>query len=213
MNDVLLPFGSAGYLVVLMLLIGARGADFFSTWVATPGLRLEANPVARWLGWKWGVAVNLLIVFGIAVWLLPAVILITTSLLVAARNFQSAWLSRTMGEQAYRNWLADRICEAQRGLFFFCVGAQSLIHAGIGVALVLFGGRSVVLLGMGMGCLGYAFVVPLFTWLGTRGLLRRGRSLSEFNLQSDVYPDQTGVSRTRRPGQSDPGLSPTAGGF
>lgn len=211
MNDVFLPFGSAEYLVVLMLLIVARGADFFSTWIATPDLRLEANPVARWLGWKWGVGVNVLIVLGVAVWLLPAVTITTTSLLVAARNFQAAWISRTMGEQAYRNWLADRLCEAQRGLFFFCLGAQSLIYAGIGVALVLLGGKSVVLLGMGIGCVGYAILVPLFTWLGTRGLLRRGRSLSEFNHHSDVLPDQTGVSRARSPGQSDPGLSATAG--
>jgi hypothetical protein len=210
-NDVFLPFGSAEHLVVLMLLIVARGADFFSTWVASPSLRLEANPVARRLGWKGGLLVNAVVVLGIALWLLPAVILMTTSLLVAARNFQSAWLSRTMGEHAYRNWLADRLCETQRGLFFFCLGAQAAIHAGIGFALVFFGGRSVVLMGMGIGCLGYAIVVPLFTWLGTRSLLRRGRSLSEYNLNSDVHPNQTGVPRARRAGQSDPGLSPTAG--
>lgn len=211
MTDLFLPFGSAEYLLVLMLLIVARGADFFSTWIATPGLKLEANPVARWLGWKWGLLLNLLIAVCISVWLLPAVAITTTSLLVAARNFQTAWLSRTMGEQAYRNWLAERVCEAQRGLFFFCLGAQSLIHAGIGGALMIFGRSSVVLLGIGVGCLGYAIVVPLFTWLGVRGVLRSGRPLPHFNLHSDVLSDQTGVPEPRRSGQSDPGLSPTAG--
>lgn len=211
MTDLFLPFGSAGYLLVLMLLIAARGADFFSTWVATPGLKLEANPVARWLGWKWGLAVNFLIAIGIAVWVLPAVTITTTSLLVAARNFQSAWLSRTMGEIAYRNWLADRISETQRGLFLFCLGAQSLVYAGIGGTLMYFGRFSVVLLGIGLGCVAYAIVVPLFTWLGVRRVLRRGRSLLHFNFHSDVLPDQTGVPRARGTGQSDPGLSPTAG--
>ena len=32
----------------------ARGMDFLSTWVATPNLVLEGNPIAKKLGWKMG---------------------------------------------------------------------------------------------------------------------------------------------------------------
>ena len=28
--------------------------DFLSTWVATPNLVLEGNPIAKKLGWRWG---------------------------------------------------------------------------------------------------------------------------------------------------------------
>jgi hypothetical protein len=28
--------------------------DFPSTGIATPHLALEGNPIAKWLGWKWG---------------------------------------------------------------------------------------------------------------------------------------------------------------
>ena len=42
-----IPFGSREYLALLVLLFWARGMDFFSTWVATPNLVLEGNPIAR----------------------------------------------------------------------------------------------------------------------------------------------------------------------
>lgn len=212
MSDLYLQFGSAEYFVVLLLLIIARAADFFSTWVATPGLKLEANPLARRLGWRRGLWLNLLIAVAVAVWVLPAVTLITTSLLVAARNFQTAWLSRSMGERAYREWLASRVRQAPLGLFFFCLGAQSLIYLGLGLGLITFGQGSVVLLGMGVGCVAYAVVVPLFTWLGVRGVLRR-RQPPESNLssESNVLTDPSRIPPTGRQGQSDPGFSPTVG--
>lgn len=47
-------FGSRDYLITLGLLVFARGMDFLSTWFATPTLALEANPLAKRLGWKWG---------------------------------------------------------------------------------------------------------------------------------------------------------------
>ena len=44
-------FGSRWYLRLLCLLLAARGMDLLSTRMATPHLMLEANPVARRLGW------------------------------------------------------------------------------------------------------------------------------------------------------------------
>jgi hypothetical protein len=72
---------------------------------------LEGNPVARRLGWKFGVPLNLALALGFGLWPLLAISLTTTSLLVAARNLQSAWLMRSMGELDYRCWIADRIAE------------------------------------------------------------------------------------------------------
>ena len=91
-------FGSSSYLGMLGILMLARSLDFLSTWIATPNLVLEANPIARKLGWKWGVVVNGILCGAFAFWPLPAVVISTTSVLVAARNFQSAWLMRTLGE-------------------------------------------------------------------------------------------------------------------
>ena len=54
MTDDLLPFASRGYCLMLALLLFARGMDFLSTWVATPNLVLEGNPLAKKMGWKLG---------------------------------------------------------------------------------------------------------------------------------------------------------------
>ena len=49
------------YVPLLIGLVMTRMADLGSTWVATPRLELEANPVARYLGWKAGIGVNLIL--------------------------------------------------------------------------------------------------------------------------------------------------------
>ncbi|MCP5515837.1 MAG: hypothetical protein H7A45_01100 [Verrucomicrobiales bacterium] len=211
MNQEFVAFGSAEYWLLLLLLILARGADFFSTWLATPRLTLEANPLARALGWRGGLLLNAVICAALAAWPLPALMLATTSILVAARNCQSAWLSRTMGEPAYRTWLADRLSDAPRGLYYLCLGAQSLAYAGLGVAVIVFAGGNQVLLGLGFGFVGFAIAVPLFTWLGVRGLLRRGPRRPPFNLNANVRSDAITVPPAGRAGKPDPRLSPAAG--
>src|SRR6185503_1240503 len=95
-------FGSTGYWLMLLALLFARGMDMLSTRIATPNLVLEGNPSAKMLGWTWGIPVNAGICLIMAFWPLPSIVLSTTSILVAARNFQSAWLMRSMGEEAYR---------------------------------------------------------------------------------------------------------------
>src|SRR5262249_17382436 len=94
-------FGSQDYLLMLALLAFARGPDFLSTWIATPNLVLEGNPLAKKLGWKWGLIVNAVLVTVLAVLPLAAIVVSTASVLVAARNFQSAWLMNSLGEHLY----------------------------------------------------------------------------------------------------------------
>src|SRR5439155_4409148 len=84
------PFGSREYLLMLVLLAFARGMDFLSTWIATPNLVLEGNPIAKKLGWKWGVVVNVVLVTALALWPLSAIVVATASVLVGSRNCQSA---------------------------------------------------------------------------------------------------------------------------
>src|SRR3954467_3155300 len=111
MGEEFVPFGGQIYCALLACLIGARSMDFLSTWIATPNLVLEANPIARKLGWKGGIMVNFFLCVGFAFWPLTAVIISTTSVLVAARNFQLAWVMRSSGEDNYRAWFSERLGE------------------------------------------------------------------------------------------------------
>jgi hypothetical protein len=163
--DEFVPFGSPTYLLLLAFLCAARGADFLSTWVATPNLVLEANPLARRLGWRGGLVVNILVCVAIAAWPLPSIVIITTSLLVASRNFQSAWLMRSLGEESYRYWVAERLRETPLPLYLFCLLAQTALVASIGLALVYFSGWRLVPFAVGTGIITYAVAVTFFTLL------------------------------------------------
>ena len=165
MIDQFTAFGSPEYYLLLGCVVFARAMDFFSTWIATPNLKLEANPIARKMGWKVGIIVNVLLCFLFALWPLPSVVITTTSLLVAARNFQSAWLMRTMGEGNYRLWMTDRLHESPRRLFVGCVLAQALLFTVLGGGLMYFSGWLLVPFGVGMGMITYALAVAIYTTL------------------------------------------------
>ena len=167
-------FGSAEYVALLGLLVGTRGADFLSTWVATPRLVLEGNPLARKLGWKWGTLINLAVCLVFAAWPLSALVIATTSALVAARNFQAAWLMRTLGEEQYREWYVQRLRETPLPLYLFCLLSQTLLVAAIGAALMLFSGGHLPTFPIGLGIVAYAIAVVFYTSLALWRIRRSG---------------------------------------
>jgi hypothetical protein len=172
-------FSSGEYFIFLGLLVFSRGADFLSTWVATPHLVLEGNPIAKWLGWKWGAVVNVVLVTTLAMWPISAIVVSTASVLVAARNFQSAWLMRSMGEAAYQYWYSQRLSETRITLYLFCLAGNTLLTAGVGVALMVFSTTPdsvlIIPMGIGMGIIAYAVAVVFYTLLSVWRSRRRRR--------------------------------------
>jgi hypothetical protein len=83
--------------------------------------------------------------------------------LVAARNFQSAWLMRSIGEETYRLWMSERLADTPFALFLFCLFGQAGLIAGVGGALIWFSGLALVPLGIGLGLVAYAAAVVLYT--------------------------------------------------
>ena len=173
--DDALPFLSRGYLALFALLVFARAMDFLSTWIATPNLVLEGNPLAKKMGWKWGLLLNAVIVIFLAQWALSAIVVATASVLVAARNFQSAWLMRSLGEELYRSWHVERILETPLALYLFCLAGNTLLTAGVGGALMYFAGMHLVPLAIGMGVVSYAVAVAFYTLLSVWRLRRASR--------------------------------------
>ena len=176
--DELVPFGSRTYGLVFVLLLIARGMDFLSTWVATPNLVLEGNPIAKRLGWKWGIPLNFALCFLFAFWPLPAIVISTTSVLVAARNFQSAWLMRSLGELLYREWHVERVQETSVTLYLACLFGQTVLTAGVGVAVIYFTNweQDPIPLAIGLGIIAYALAVAFFTVLGIVRLRRASKA-------------------------------------
>jgi hypothetical protein len=176
-------FGSIVYWVMLAVLVFARGMDFLSTWLATPNLVLEGNPLAKRLGWRWGLTLNAGVCALFAFWPLPAIVVSTTSMLVASRNFQSAWLMRSMGEESYRDWHVSRIEETPVGLYLAALAGNTLLVAAVGGVLMYFSGLSLVPFGIGLGIVAYAAAVAFYTllavWRLRRHTAREAKALRE----------------------------------
>jgi len=206
--DDTIPFASRDYFLFLALLAFSRGMDFLSTWIATPNLALEGNPLAKKLGWKWGVLLNVAICLTLAMWPLSAIIVSTASVLVAARNFQSAWLMRSLGEEIYRRWHVERIRETRVALYLFCLAGNTLLTTGVGAALIYFSNperAGFVAFAIGMGMIAYAIAVAFYTllaiWRIHRTARREARELAA--LQNPPPNSQAVVIETcsRPPGQ------------
>jgi len=175
MNGDALAFGSSAYLRMMALLLLGRGADFFSTWVATPNLVLEGNPLARKLGWKLGALVNLALCLGLAFWPTTAWAAATASLLVAAHNFHLAWLMRSMGEDAFRHWFLERMAESRLPIFLTCLLGETGATGLVGAALLYYYRYQEDSMAFAIGCgiVAYAFIVLFYTLLS---LWRRRRN-------------------------------------
>lgn len=121
------------------LLLVARLADVVSTRIATPTLRLEANPLARKLGWPFAWATLL-------VCLLPyyepwgpvmALALIIVSLFVAASNFSRAWVMRAIGEEEYLAFTLRAYAKTRPAAVYASIAAWCVLTASVGLLLML----------------------------------------------------------------------------
>jgi hypothetical protein len=175
------PFGSREYLLMLSLLFFGRGMDFLSTYVATPTLALEGNPIAKKLGWKFGIVLNGALCFTFALWPITAIIITTTGLLVAARNFHSAWLMRSMGEEGYRLWYSERISQTPMRLVILCLFGECSLTAIVGLVLTFFSGVDSIPFAIGLGMAAYAVVVLFYTSLSLWRLRRRNRRFARLS--------------------------------
>jgi len=171
------PFASRDYCLLLLLLVFARGMDFLSTWIATPNLVLEGNPLAKKLGWRWGLLFNLVLASVLALWPLSAIVVATASVLVAARNFQSAWLMHSLGEEIYRQWHVERVQETRITVYLLCLAGNTLLTAGVGAALIYFSNLQLMPFAIGTGMVAYAAAVAFYTLLAIWRIRRAAKKL------------------------------------
>jgi hypothetical protein len=129
--------GNLVHVVALATLVSRLG-DIGTTYIVSPTLRVEANPIARRLGWRY--------IFATAVIaLIPyrsihgGVLVLTASFLIAASNASEAMLARFMGEENYAalNREAIRKTPVLLGLSLLCLPAIFLMMLGL-MMLLLF---------------------------------------------------------------------------
>ena len=162
--------------LVAFLLLLARIGDVGSTYLATPRLLLEANPIAR--RFRWPFAVLTIFAAAIPYYSLPiGLAVLVASLLVCASNFSKLWLMRAMGEREYHA-LVVRMAGRTRlapGMLF--VLAPAICMAALGGLLLYFYPDPESDWGyyFALGVFGYALAVAVW---GSRAFLqfrREGR--------------------------------------
>jgi hypothetical protein len=88
-----------GYVhVIAVLAVCSRVADVGTTYLVSPTLKLETNPIARRFGWRFAL---LTILVGLVAYGSPplGVALLTTSFLVASSNASKIVMAKAMGEE------------------------------------------------------------------------------------------------------------------
>ncbi len=158
------------------LILVSRIGDIGSTFLLTPKLTLEANPIARKLGWPFALLTVLACL--IPYYSTPAgVVFLVPSLLVSASNTAKIWLVRGIGETQYLE-LLYRVARSSK-LAYALAGA-------LGSALfILLAGLVLLFLApdpshdwgfwFALGILGYAFVVAFHGSLYLCRLFRLAR--------------------------------------
>jgi hypothetical protein len=124
-------------LILCMLLLFSRLGDVGSTYLVSPTLKLEANPIAKKLGWPF-------MVLSLLVCLLPyydtglAVMALVPSLLVSASNISKFWMVKALGETGYSKMVSSVAAKSKKShvLFSTIMAAFFIILAGFVLLLL-----------------------------------------------------------------------------
>ncbi len=153
------PAHATGILFVLLFV--ARCGDILSTRLATPHLKLEANPIVRKLGWPFAFATLLIA-------LLPfldvrlGIVALVPSLLVSSSNFARVWMMRTLGEEEMQALMRRAAAKSKRSRALLCVMASAFFIVLAGAVLMWLSTPADAAAFFGAGIILYGFVVALY---------------------------------------------------
>jgi hypothetical protein len=158
----------------------SRLGDIGSTYLITPKLKLEANPIMRKLGWWFAVAT-------IFACLVPyystslAIIVLVPSLMVSAANASKIWFARTYGEADYHELLLRTATRSRLSHALAPTIAAATFMALIGMVLLLLSPDPTRDWGywFAMGFLAYAFIVGFYGSLFFVRLFRKAKDAVE----------------------------------
>jgi hypothetical protein len=153
------------HFIAAVVLVGRLG-DIGSTWLATPKLALEANPVVRRLGWRFAWLTTLLA-------LLPyydvnlGVMVAVPSLMVTAGNLSRGWFARALGEHDYVALMQQAAKKSGlSSMIAFTLGSAGfMLAAGV---LLLIVSRQTITTYFALGVVAYALAIALHGSIAAR---------------------------------------------
>jgi hypothetical protein len=174
------------------LILLSRLGDIGSTYLITPKLKLEANPIVRKFGWWFAAAT-------VFVCLIPyystslAIIVLVPSLMVSAANASKIWFARAYGEADYHELLLRVARRSRLSHALAPTVAAATFMALIGLVLLLLSPDPARDWGywFALGFLTYAFIVGFYGSLFFVRLFRKAKNDGE---QKDRPAQQAAAS-------------------
>ena len=122
--------------ILAAMILAARAADIVSTYLATPTLLLESNPLLR--KFRWPMALFSFITCVIPYFSIPAaIVVIVMSTLIAYSNSTRLWIIRAIGEDAYFNLMVTATAKAKVAETIAWMLLPALFISLLGVLLVI----------------------------------------------------------------------------
>ena len=171
----------------------ARVGDVLSTYLVTPTLKLESNPLVRKFQWPFAIVtipICLVPYYNIAV----AIPILVISLLVSASNCSKIWLSRAIGEREMHELMKSCAQKAPVVASLLFILSPCLFILMLGGLLLLFYPDPMRDWGfyIAIGIIGYAFALgiygPLF-FLRLRKLGQRDATKSNESCNARPNPN------------------------
>ena len=168
--------------VLCGLILLSRIGDIGTTFLVTPNLELEANPIMRRLGWRFALltlSACLVPYFNVDM----GIMILVPFLMVSAGNASKIWIARTMGERPYKKFLLDIAARSRRRDALAGLALSAFFVVLLGCVLMLFYpdpadgpafwfGAGIVLYGLAMIFHGSIFVFRLFKEAKTPPVVR-----------------------------------------
>jgi len=131
-------------IIYFLLCVSSRGLDFISTYMVTPNLKLEANLIAKKLGWRIMGILNLCLCFFSAYSLETTVIICTVSLLVTGNNFGRGLITRGLGEEKSRQIYNDALLNLSVSVILIFTLSYGFVYIILGIVILYFTNSSIV---------------------------------------------------------------------
>ena len=126
------------YIINAIIVIIARSLDILSTRYVTKELKLETNKLARKVGWKGMILLQIpTIILGSLDFYL-ALFIFVWSLLLFANNIEGSWYVKEMGEESYQKELQTHLKNSSKKKVLFGEISNILSFSLAGVFILVF---------------------------------------------------------------------------
>ncbi|MFX1405723.1 MAG: hypothetical protein ACFFBW_02110 [Promethearchaeota archaeon] len=125
------------YILNIILVIFARFLDMFSTYYISKELQLETNKLARRLGWKGMIIMQIPIIILGSLDFYFALFIFCWSLLLFGNNIQGSWYVKKVGEEAYQKELSSQLDSVKSWKIIFSELSYLITFSFTGLLIIL----------------------------------------------------------------------------